>query len=133
MALDDIQRLSEMGITSWQLRRPDLYPDHAKNTVTIPASCKLLLICDVTLDDHDAWLFSKILSSMKLSPEQTMMLSHQAVQHINQHHLEWVWYIGAPNNQLSGTKSLISVPLSEMHDDPSAKKALWLQICKYEN
>lgn len=133
MAIDDIQRLSEMGITSWQLRRPELFPSHTANTISLPATCKLLLVCDKPLDEHDAWLFSKILASMKLSPEQALTLPHTALTQIDSHHLDWVWYINEPVSGLSGPRSLVSIPLSEMHENPAAKKALWQRICEYEN
>ena len=76
----DLQLMQEMGLTYWQVRKPDFYPGRELPAIDLPESCKLLFVCDDELDEHDRWLFGRILSSMKLiNPAKPRRI------------LNWIW------------------------------------------
>ncbi len=129
----DIQVLQEMGLTVWQIRNTELFPNLEVPTITLPEQCKLLFVSNDELSEHDAWLFGKILKSMKLAPEQALMLPLDALDQIGEHHLTWCWFAGCTGAQPDGCQVLNSVSLHLMHNDPSSKKALWQQICSYDS
>lgn len=129
--LQDIQRLKEMGIPVWQLRKPEIYGGE-QHTLSLPDTCKLLFVCDQSLNETDAWLFGRILKSMDLLPEQALQLPHAALESLAHHELIWCWYIGQPQFKLQGVNVLTSTPLADMQQNPSAKKHLWQQICSYD-
>ncbi|MDD1783923.1 DNA polymerase III subunit psi [Enterovibrio sp. ZSDZ35] len=126
--MNDLQRLKEMGISVWEVRRADVFPNQPQQTITLPVGCKLLLICDNQPEEQDAWLFGKILSSMKLTPEDALRLPADALLAITDHNLEWCWFAGCDGDAPHGTKKLTSPSLSLLQHDQNAKKALWHQI-----
>ena len=128
----DIALLQQMGITYWQVRRPDFYPERAVATIDLPAGCRLLFVNDDTLTEQDAWLFGRILHSMKLSPDQALTLPSHCIDNIGEHHLQWCWFAGCDGREPMGTQRLQSCSLAHMHDHPLTKKALWQQICSYD-
>lgn len=129
--LTDIQRLQAMGLDVWQLRHPAIY-DQTHEVIQLPDACQLLLVCDTPLSEKDAWLFGNILKSMKLRPEQARQLPHAALSALGEHRLTWCWYIDTPDVIIDGVRRLDSIPLAQMHDNPTAKRDLWRQICQYE-
>ncbi|OZS45873.1 DNA polymerase III subunit psi [Photobacterium sanguinicancri] len=129
----DIQVLQEMGLTYWQVRKPECFPALEVPVINFPDDCKLLFITEETLTEHDAWLFGRILKSMKLTPEQALMLPPSALEQLGQHQLVWCWIAGCTVTAPVGVQALLSAALSTMHTNPAAKKALWQQICSYDN
>ncbi|PKF51885.1 DNA polymerase III subunit psi [Enterovibrio nigricans] len=126
--MNDLQRLNEMGITVWDVRRTGFFPNQKAKAVALPASCKLLLVCESQPDEQDAELFGKILSSMKLSPEEALRVQPEVLSAVSEHSLEWCWFAGCEGEALSGTKKLTSPSLSMLQHDQNAKKVLWHQI-----
>lgn len=131
--MNDLQRLKEMGITVWDVRRPECYPDVSPQPVSLPDDCKLLLVCESKPTEQEAWLFSKVLASMKLSVEQALYLPPQAVNLLGKHQLDWCWFAGTQDADIEGVKRLISPSLSALDNDQLAKKQLWQQIKQYES
>ncbi|CZF78971.1 DNA polymerase III subunit psi [Grimontia marina] len=131
--MNDLQRLKEMGITVWDIRRPECYPDLAPQPVSLPEHCKLLLVCDAQPSEQEAWLFSKVLASMKLSVEQALYLPPQAVNLLGKHQLDWCWFAGTQQTDIDGVKMLTSPSLAVLDNDQLAKKQLWQQIKQYES
>ncbi|EOD78399.1 DNA polymerase III psi subunit [Grimontia indica] len=101
--------------------------------VSLPDDCKLLLVCNAQPSEQEAWLFSKVLASMKLSVEQALYLPPQAVNLLGEHQLEWCWFAGSQEAEIEGVKRLISPSLSALDNDQLAKKQLWQQIKQYES
>ena len=64
----DLQLMKAIGLTYWQVRKPGFFPDQEQPVIDLPDSCQLLFVCDEELDEHDRWLFGRILGSMKLHP-----------------------------------------------------------------
>lgn len=131
--MNDVQRLKEMGIPVWELRRPELYSGIAAQDIVLPQTCQILLVSDSLPNQQDAWLFGKILASMKLVPEQARQLPPSALPLIKQHALKWVWFCGTSAQSLDGAWVLSSPSLAVLQHDQAAKKALWQQIKRYDN
>ncbi len=132
MSITADQRLRAMGLQRWQLRHPHYYPNVQQPTIHLPQDIALLFVSDETIDEHDAWLFGRILASMKLTPEQAMHVSTEGVAQLGEHQLTWIWYAGCESSEPSDVRVLRSIALSQMHQQPSAKKQLWQQICNYD-
>ncbi|WP_413112956.1 DNA polymerase III subunit psi [Thaumasiovibrio sp. DFM-14] len=132
MTLTADQRLTAMGLQRWQLRHPHYYSQYRPTLIDLPASCRLLFVCDEPLNEHDGWLFGRILASMKLSPEQALQLSSQALEQLGEHQLTWCWFAGCSGTAPAGVNVLTSVSLAQMAQQPAHKKQLWQQICGYE-
>lgn len=129
--MNDLQRLSEMGITVWDLRRPELFKEQTAKGISLPCSCKLLFVCEQIPTERDLNLFSKILESLKLSPNQALHLP-PARLNLNSHALEWCWFAQCEPIVLDGVKCLSSPSLSQLEGDKNAKKQLWAQIKAYD-
>ncbi|OAN14199.1 DNA polymerase III subunit psi [Photobacterium jeanii] len=129
----DIQVLQEMGLTYWQIRKPACFPALEVPVINLPDDCQLLFVTPDPLNEHDAWLFGRILKSMKLTSEQALMLPPSAVDQLGQHQLVWCWFAGCEVAAPAGVQVLNSDALATMHTNPTAKKALWQQICSYDN
>nr|WP_086940452.1 DNA polymerase III subunit psi [Thaumasiovibrio occultus] len=125
------QRLAAMGVSRWQLRHPHFYPDLSPTLVNLPDACRLLLVCDDTLSEQDAWLFGRILQSMNLTPDDALMLPSDGVAQLGEHQLAWIWFAGCNGSAPEGLHQLSSPSLQALHDQPAAKKQLWQQICRY--
>jgi DNA polymerase-3 subunit psi len=125
--MDDVQRLKNMGIRVWQLRKPEHYPDHQPKVV-IPETCRLLLVTDQTPNEADAWLFGKIIASMQVMPEACFYLSSEGFSYLDEHQLDWCWFAGIKASPMANVRVLSSPCLSQLHHDLNAKKALWHQI-----
>ncbi|MGF1764801.1 DNA polymerase III subunit psi [Aliivibrio kagoshimensis] len=128
----DLQYLHEMGISAWQIREPTLFPDYHANLISLPESCKLLLIAEKNPQQHEAWLFAKVLASMKLTPEQAVFLPVAALELLSEHQLTWCWFSGVQVTPLTGVRTLSSISLSEMRESSDSRRHLWQQICAYE-
>lgn len=132
--MNDVQRLKEMGIAVWALRRPEIYPNLAEQTINLPDGCELLLVSDTLPGGEDAALFEKILASMKLRVDQARQIPPNALPLVKAHTLKWVWFCAVPEQPgLDGVATLSSPSLAVLQGDVSAKKALWQQIKHYDN
>ena len=49
----DIQVLQEMGLTYWQVRKPEIFPNQEIPVIDLPEHCKLLLITNDELNEHE--------------------------------------------------------------------------------
>lgn len=131
--MNDLQRLTEMGITVWELRRPELFNQKTPERISLPDTCKLLFVCDQFPTGQDLELFTKILSSINLLPNQTVHLSHQALSTLTEHALQWCWFVDCDPIIFDGVRNLHSQALSKIYIDQNAKKQLWQQIKKHGN
>lgn len=128
----DLQYLHEMGVTAWQIKESTVFPEYRQNLISLPESCKLLFVADQNPQQHDAWLFGKVLASMKLKPEDAFFLPVDALEQLSEHQLTWCWFAGVPSTQLTGVQTLSSISLSEMRENTVSRRHLWQQICAYE-
>lgn len=132
MSKQALQFLNEMKISNWQIRQPE-YFSHLKGAqLSLPEQCRLLFVAPEKPIDDDAFLFGKVLASMKLSSEQALFLSCDAFPFLAEHHLQWCWFSGTAPIEIEGVQLLHSPPLKEMHHNAQLRRDLWKQICAYE-
>ncbi|MGN2611073.1 DNA polymerase III subunit psi [Aliivibrio fischeri] len=89
-----LQFLNEMDISVWQVRQTSYFPALENTTLSLPETCQLLFVAPAIPTERDAFLFGKVLASMKLSPEQALFLSSESLEYIGEHHLDWCWFWG---------------------------------------
>lgn len=128
-----LQFLNEMDISVWQIRHAEYCPTLETSTISLPETCQLLFIAESIPTERDAYLFGKVLASMKLKPEQALFLSSESLEYVAEHHLNWCWFSGVPVTELEGVQILNSPLLSEMHTNTQLRRDLWRQICSYDN
>lgn len=125
--MNDLQRLTEMGITVWDLRRPSLF-ERTPQPFSLPIECKLLFVSNAKPNEQEAWLFGKILGSMQLLPNQALHIPYSALSNLHTHALQWCWFSEGEPVLMDGVKNLVSPSLSTLLEDINAKKVLWKQI-----
>ncbi|CED70584.1 DNA polymerase III subunit psi [Aliivibrio wodanis] len=128
-----LQFLNEMDISVWQVRQTQYFPTLEANTLSVPKTCQLLFIAPAIPTDRDAFLFGKVLASMKLIPEQALFLPSESLEYLGEHHLTWCWFSGVAPTELEGVRALSSPLLSEMHTNTQSRRDLWRQICSYDH
>jgi len=133
MSINEKQYLHEMGISSWELVHPDRLAGYPLPKINLQRSCKLLLISPVCPEKETAALFENILKSIKLTLDQALHIEPERFPLLGWHELEWVWFAGCEANILPGTKQLISPLLQDIDGNSQQKRALWQQICSYNN
>lgn len=128
-----LQFLNEMNISVWQVRQPEFFPALEASTISLPETCQLLFVAPAIPTERDAFLFGKVLASMKLLPEQALFLPSESLEYLAEHHLTWCWFSGVPVTELEEVKALSSPLLSEMHANTQSRRDLWRQICSYDH
>ncbi|GLR76694.1 DNA polymerase III subunit psi [Aliivibrio sifiae] len=128
-----LQFLNEMDISVWQVRQTEYFATLENSTISLPETCQLLFIASAVPTERDAFLFGKVLASMKLLPEQALFLPSESLEYVAEHHLTWCWFSGVAITELEGVQTLSSPPLSEMHTDTQSRRDLWRQICSYDH
>lgn len=128
-----LQFLNEMNIPVWQVRQPEYFPALEASTISLPETCQLLFVAPAIPTERDAFLFGKVLTSMKLLPEQALFLPSESLEYLAEHHLTWCWFSGVPVTELEEVKVLSSPLLSEMHTNTQSRRDLWRQICSYDH
>ncbi|HHF2912422.1 TPA: DNA polymerase III subunit psi [Vibrio diabolicus] len=133
MSINEKQYLHEMGISTWELVHPDRLAGYQSPKIDLQSSCKLLLISPVCPENETAVLFENILKSMKLTLDQALHIEPERFPLLGQHELEWVWFAGCEAEVLPDTKQLASPLLQGVDGNTQQKRALWQQICSYNN
>lgn len=121
--------LQEMGITRWQVRKPDLFSQSDAAESVDLSRYSLLVLCSEADFAHP--LMAKILSAFNFPADAVYHCS--MAQFENQQGVlpEYIWSTFGPVNQPFGHKLLTSPPLPELENDPQEKKALWKQFCAF--
>ncbi|WP_354623651.1 DNA polymerase III subunit psi [Psychromonas sp. MME2] len=122
--------LQEMGITRWQVRKPELFACEAgKKNVDLSRYALLILIEEAEFAHP---LMGNILKAFQFSPEQVYhcsMAEFEAQQGVLP---EYIWSTLGKINQPYGHKVLNSVPVSQLANNPHHKKSLWKQFCAFK-
>ena len=128
-----LQFLNEMDISVWQVRQTEYFAALKNSTISLSETCQLLFIASSVPTERDAFLFGKVLASMKLLPEQALFLPSESLEYVAEHHLKWCWFSGVPITELEGVQTLSSPPLFDMHTNTQSRRDLWRQICSYDH
>lgn len=133
MPQNELQYLQEMGISYWELAHPERLQGYHVEPSTLPDSCKLLLVSPEKPSGQLAVMFERVLKSIKLNLDQALFITPNELSSINDDGVEWVWFAGCAATEGIKTKSLQSPLLSEIDGNNQHRRALWQQICSYDD
>lgn len=120
--------LQELGITQWILRKPAVL----QGEVAISLEHIRLLIVVHKRKDMAHPLLSDILRSMTLLEQQVLVLSLDKVMMLPEKIHCLCWCPGITEPLMCTDRQLYSPSLAQLTQDPAAKRALWQQLCHYE-
>lgn len=124
------QLLKHMGIMQWTLRDPMvLCGEHA---VSIPDSTQLVIIADERIDLGNL-LVNDILRAMMIDSRQVCCLLTKEISLLPKEVIWPCWILGKQLPVSSKQWIIHTLPLAEIYFNPQLKRALWAQICQYEN
>lgn len=117
--------LQQLGITQWQLRRPDAL----KGLVGSPllSTIRFVLLAD-PLPSLSTPLLQDVLRTLQLTEQQVHCCTPASLAVLPKAALYWSlgdWAVKPPS------KMLLSPPLSDLLSSAQAKRQLWQQICHY--
>ncbi|MDD7425685.1 MAG: DNA polymerase III subunit psi [[Actinobacillus] rossii] len=126
--------LQEMGITQWQLRRPDAL----KGAVNIPISqeIRLIVIAETTLDFNDPFLLD-LLRSVEISQKECLLTDFDHAQHLNVQQPVYYWLLSENNEKIHRTFEQLKTAnshlwqtktLQQLKQNAKQKRELWRQI-----
>lgn len=121
--------LQEMGITRWQVRKPDLFPLSLNLSAIDVSHYKLLLVASTTDFAHP--LIISILNAFNLKLSDVYCCSMDQFENLHGQLPELIWSTLGEINQPYGHRLLTSPTIVELAHDANAKKALWKQFCAF--
>ncbi|HEY7865816.1 MAG TPA: DNA polymerase III subunit psi [Psychromonas sp.] len=121
--------LQEMGITRWQVRKPDLFPLSVNLSALDLSHYKLLLLASTA--DFAQPLMLSILNAFNLKLSEVYCCSMEQFENQQGQLPEFIWSTLGEINQPYGHKLLTSVPIAQLANDAKAKKNLWQQFCAF--
>lgn len=121
--------LQQLGITQWTLRHPGVLQGEV--AVSVPANVRLLVVAQALPDQHDP-LFCDVLRCLGLTAAHTYSLTLDRVAMLPQGTECNSWRLGVAEPLAVAGAQLYSPVLTELSQDAGAKRALWQQICHYE-
>ncbi|PIJ50252.1 DNA polymerase III subunit psi [Erwinia sp. OLTSP20] len=120
--------LQQMGITQYRLRRPQALQGDI--VVTIPPATRLLIVASVPPAQSEP-LVADVLKSLMLTPQQVFTLTPDQLAMVNDINDCPRWYLGIQATE-NHKVALLTPALDTLYYDAGAKRALWQQICQYE-
>lgn len=117
--------LQEMGITRWQLRKPQLFPNY--NPVSDISHASLLVVCDDK--DINNPLMKKILTAFSVKRDQVTYFSMQEFEDYQGTLPNLIWSTLGDVSALPEHNILTSPDLTTLSEDHKAKQSLWKQFC----
>lgn len=123
-------QLQQLGITQWSLRRPGAL--QGEIAISIPAHVRLVMIA-ADLPALNDPLMSDILCALTLSPDQVLQLTPDRVTMLPQGSRCNSWRLGTEEPLLLEGAQVSTPAFNELRVNPTARAALWQQICAYEH
>ncbi|MBW3694218.1 DNA polymerase III subunit psi [Vibrio sp. T187] len=132
MPQTELQYLQEMGISYWELEHPERLAGYNVQPLSLPESCKLLLVSSEKPSGELAVMFERVLKSIKLNLDQALHITPSEFSAVDASSLEWVWFAGCSAPDSASGKVLQSPLLSDIDGNNQQRRALWQQICSYD-
>lgn len=123
-------QLQQLGITQWSLRRPGAL--QGEIAISIPAHVRLVMVA-ADLPALNDPLMSDILRALTLSPDQVLQLTPDRVTMLPQGSRCNSWRLGTEEPLLLEGAQVSTPAFNEIRVNPTARAALWQQICAYEH
>ncbi|MFT6927530.1 MAG: DNA polymerase-3 subunit psi [Psychromonas sp.] len=120
--------LQEMGITRWQVRKPELFPFSFNCAIDL-SHYKLLLVASTADFAHP--LLLSIVNAFNLKLSEVYCCSMAQFKNLQGQLPELIWSTQGEINQPQGHKLLTSVTIDQLVNDAKAKKSLWKQFCAF--
>lgn len=127
----DRQYLQEMGIQRYELAYPERLKGYLLPELTLPDSCRLLLVSSQLPKGKTAEMFARVLKTIHLSLDEALHIYPEQLSQIRHHNLEWVWFAGCDQMDVEA-KTLTSPLLTQVDGNNEQRRALWQQICSYQ-
>ena len=126
--------LQEMGITQWQVRRPNVL----KGAVNVPVShqVRLIVIAEQALSLQTPFM-QDLLRSLALQPEECLLIDFDHAQHLNVQHPVHYWLLSKNSEKTDRTFALLNDPtcplwrtgnFTQLTQSAVQKRELWRQI-----
>ena len=122
--------LQEMGITRWQVRKPDLFSKAENNSAVDLSAYDLLVLCSEKAIAHP--LTAKILSAFNMQEDKVYHCSMDEFENQQGALPTMIWSTLGPINQPYGHQLLTSPSIEILAENPHEKKALWEQFCAFK-
>ncbi len=119
--------LQELGISLWQIRKPELFSVPVQPEQISLGDSELLLIAES--QDRDKPLTQAILKAIGVAPEKVACLSFEQFEAYAGPLPVWVWSTQGEISPVVGHYFLFSPAVDEMVNAPLMKQQLWRQIC----
>ncbi|QMI06527.1 DNA polymerase III subunit psi [Citrobacter sp. RHB25-C09] len=123
-------QLQQLGITQWSLRRPSAL--QGEIAISIPAHVRLVMVGDA-LPQLSEPLVRDVLRALTLSPEQVLQVTPERAAMLPQGNRCNSWRLGTETPLLLEGVQVSTSAFNELRDNPTARAALWQQICTYEH
>jgi len=125
-------QLKQMGLTHWQVRRPQLFSRPGTELVPETLPCELLIVTDIAPDTTAQRLIANVLVALQLSSDACQIIQGPPdVAQLNDFN-GWLWFAGVPAPEQQGSLRLLVTPsLTQLPGSPQAKRALWQQMVAY--
>ena len=123
--------LNEMGISQWQLHRPEVL--HGVVTVVVAPHIRLIVVAEE--DFSQSALFADILRALALRKEDCLCVNDEQVQHLELNHSARYWLLAEEAKQhrieaycLKAEQIYRSPDFAQFQSSPADKRELWRQI-----
>ena len=123
-------QLQQLGITQWSLRRPGAL--QGEIAIAIPAHVRLVMVANDLPALTDP-LVSDVLRALTVSPDQVLQLTPEKIAMLPQGSRCNSWRLGTDEPLSLEGAQVASPALTELRANPTARAALWQQICTYEH
>ena len=117
--------LEQLGITTYQLRRPDRLK--GESAVHLSAATRLILVIAAE-DNVPDRLLNDILSALQLTPSELMIIQQEQLKMLPHPLTCKLWLAGVALTDTAGQQALTSPALTTLQHSVAAKRNLWQQI-----
>ncbi|VFP87722.1 DNA polymerase III subunit psi [Candidatus Erwinia haradaeae] len=123
------QLLQKIGITQYILKR--LYVLAGDIVIKLPVETRLVIVSDRPPILTDS-LIVDVLRTLHIKLTQVQVLTKKQLLLLPKDANQYRWLLGVKSSKLFTGIQITSPILSELHYNPSAKRALWKQIYQYQ-
>ncbi|OOF52108.1 DNA polymerase III subunit psi [Rodentibacter genomosp. 1] len=124
--------LKEMGITQWQLHRPEVLQGEVG--IAVAEHIRFIIVSDENLSQSP--LFTDVLLSLTLKKEDCLCLNYDQIQHLELNHSVRYWLLAENTEKIDRTlphclhaeRIYRSPCYRDFQSSPAAKRELWKQI-----
>ncbi len=124
--------LKEMGLTQWQLHRPEVLQGAVG--IVVAAHIRFIVVSDESLSRQP--LFEDVLLGLELKKEDCLCLNYDQIQHLELNHSVRYWLLAENAEKIDRTlpyclnaeRVYRSPDYVNFQTSPIAKRELWQQI-----